>query len=183
MLPDLASQRLRLTPAGADHQQELRALNADDVVMRHLTGSPATTEQTDAEWSRRLHERSDPVRGLGYWVGSHGGAFVGWWGLGACGWDATTANLGYRLRRADWGHGLATEGAQTLLRHAFATVGLSSVWAATAPANAASQRVLVKLSMRYTGIEYEHYQYRVTAEEWAQATGVENASAFPQAAT
>jgi len=171
MLPDLASRRLHLTEVGAEHQELLRELNADHVVMHHLTGRAATPEETDAEWQRRLQERSDHARGLGYWIGWHGGSFVGWWGLGACAGDATTANLGYRLHPTHWGRGLATEGGEVLMRHAFGTIGLRSVWASTAPANSASQRVLTKLSMRCTGIEYGHCQYIVTAEEWTRATG------------
>ncbi|MBA2530657.1 MAG: GNAT family N-acetyltransferase [Nocardioidaceae bacterium] len=45
----------------------------------------------------------------------------------ACAWDQDTANLGYRLTPPYWGKGLATEGSQALLRHAFVTVGLHSV--------------------------------------------------------
>lgn len=118
----------------------MRALNSDEAVMRNLTGRPATDAET-----------------------------VGWWGLGACAWDTTTANLGYRLSTAHWGSGLATEGARTLLCHAFGAAGLASVWASTTPANTASQRVLGKLSMRYRGIRYDQCQYEITAQEWAPA--------------
>ncbi len=42
----------------------MRALNADDEVMRNLTGRPADRKETDAEWSQRLQERSDRQQGL-----------------------------------------------------------------------------------------------------------------------
>lgn len=148
----------------------MRNLNADEAVMRNLTGRPSTPEETDAEWSQRLGERSDHARGMGYWSGWHEGAFIGWWGLGACSWDTTTANLGYRLLPGYWGKGLATEGSATLLRHAFDAAGMNSVWASTAQHNLASQRVLTKLSMLYLGIQYEQCQYKITRDEWAAAT-------------
>lgn len=147
----------------------MRELNSDEAVMRHLTGRPSTVQETHAEWEQRRGQRSDPERGLGYWAGWADGDFVGWWGLGACSWDSTTANLGYRLAAAHWGRGLATEGGLALVRQAFDVLGLASVWAATRPSNLASQHVLRKLSMRYTGVRYDHRQYEVTAGEWAQA--------------
>jgi len=144
-----------MTAVSAGDIDLMRALNADEAVMRNLTGVSATAQQTEAEWTQRLQERSGPGRGLSYWIGWHDGAFAGWWGIGACSWDRSTANLGYRLTPSSWGMGLATEGSQALLTHAFETVGLASVWASTTGANLASQRVLTKLWMRYAGFEHE----------------------------
>jgi [ribosomal protein S5]-alanine N-acetyltransferase len=113
LLPTLAAPRLRLAPVRDEDLDLLRTLNSDEAVMLNLTGRAATQQETDAEWAQRLRERSDPGRGLGYWIGWHADAFVGWWGLGACAcaWDATTANLGYRLMPRYWGLGFATEAA------------------------------------------------------------------------
>lgn len=167
VLHTLVTARLRLTPVSADDLDLMRALNADEEVMRNLTGRPADQDETDAEWTQRLQERSDQQRGLGYWVGRISGDFVGWWGLGACAWDETTANLGYRLRSPYWGNGLATEGSSALLTHGFCAVGLSSAWASTTQQNAASRRVLEKQRMRYLGIRFDQCQYAVSAAEWA----------------
>ncbi len=166
VLPDILTPRLQLTPVEEDDLDFMRDLNADEAVMRNLTGSPASREETHAEWSQRLHERSDRERGLGYWIGRSEGDLVGWWGLGACSWDQTTANLGYRLRPTHWGKGLATEGSAALLAHAFGTVGLGSVWASTTRHNAASHRVLAKVAMRYVGIRFDQSQYEVSARDW-----------------
>lgn len=167
VLPNLMTPRLQLTPVGEEDLDLMRALNADEEVSRNLTGRPVDQKETDAEWSQRLQERSDRHLGLGYWVGRISGDFVGWWGLGACSWDETTANLGYRLRPPHWGKGLATEGSSALLEHGFDAVRLSSVWASTTPDNVASQRVLEKLGMRYLGIQFDQSRYAVTAAEWA----------------
>lgn len=169
MLPGIASARLDLSAVSDGDIGLMRRLNADEVVMRNLTGRPATAEETYAEWTERLQGRSDPGRGLGYWIGRADGVFVGWWGLGACSWEPSTANLGYRLCPAHWGRGLAAEGSRALLRHAFDDVGLATVWASTTRSNRASQRVLAKLSMRYVGVRYDQCQFEITAAEWAEA--------------
>lgn len=166
MLPALATTRLALTPVEEPDLGLMRTLNADERVMRHLTGRAASAEATDAEWAQRLRERSDHQRGLGYWVGRSGGEFVGWWGLGACDWDATTANLGYRLLPGWWDQGLATEGGLALLRHGLDGVGLDSVWASTAADNEASKGVLARLGMSYIGVRHEQCQYAITAADW-----------------
>ena len=62
VLPDLVTQRLWLTPVVEDDLYFMRALNADEEVMRNLTGRPAVREETDAEWSQRLQDRSDHQR-------------------------------------------------------------------------------------------------------------------------
>ncbi|EEP72032.1 acetyltransferase [Micromonospora sp. ATCC 39149] len=62
---------------------------------------------------------------------------------------ATQAELGYRLRRAAWGRGLATEGSRALVRYAFTTLGLARVWAQTMAVNTASRRVMEKAGLRY----------------------------------
>lgn len=82
MLPGIASARLDLSAVSDGDIGLMRRLNADEVVMRNLTGRPATAEETYAEWTERLQGRSDPGRGLGYWIGRADGVFVGWWGLG-----------------------------------------------------------------------------------------------------
>ena len=153
-------------PVGRGDLVDLRALNGDAEVMRDLTGRPSAPWETDAEWSQRMSERSDHVRGLGYWTGRISGDFVGWWGLGACSWDDTTANLGYRLRSQHWGKGLATEGSGALLEHAFDTVALESVWASATQQNLASHRVLAKLGMHNLGVRFDQSQYSISAADW-----------------
>ena len=69
VLPELTSPRLRLRPAADRDLELMRTLNADEAVMRNLTGRPSTPEETEAEWGRRLGERSAPDRGMGYWTG------------------------------------------------------------------------------------------------------------------
>lgn len=150
-LPELLTERLRLVPASPEHLPHLARLNADPEVMRYLTGRPATEADTADEWTERRGFRSDPARGLGYRVGflrgdgPDQGAFAGWWGLGVTPGEEGVGHLGYRLPRAMWGRGLATEGCRALIDHGFADLGLSRVWASSMAVNIGSRRVLERL--------------------------------------
>lgn len=57
--------------------------------------------------------------------------------------------IGYRLARAHWGRGYATEAAQTVRDYAFAVLGLPRLIAMIDPGNTASIRVAEKLGMHY----------------------------------
>ncbi len=76
------------------------------------------------EWLPALTREAGPGGVLGYWAGFRGDEFAGWWALNPDPDDERQAELGYRLRRDQWGQGLATEGALALLAHGFETAGL-----------------------------------------------------------
>lgn len=57
--------------------------------------------------------------------------------------------VGYRLARAKWGHGYATEAAQAVRDFAFQTLGVKRLIAMIDPVNYASVRVAQKLGMQY----------------------------------
>lgn len=57
--------------------------------------------------------------------------------------------LVYVIARAYWGRGYATEIARGTARHAFTSLGLERLIALITPENAASERVAVKVGMRY----------------------------------
>lgn len=61
----------------------------------------------------------------------------------------STAELGFVLGRAYWGHGLATEAAQAVLHHGFIYLGMREIRAEAIARNKASLRVLAKLGFRH----------------------------------
>ena len=83
-----------------------------------------------------------------------------------------------RLRRATWGHGLATEGARALVRHAFDTVGVRRVWAQTMAVNDRSRAVMARAGLRYVrtfhlafddpipGTEHGEVEYELRRDAW-----------------
>lgn len=64
---------------------------------------------------------------------------------------ASRPEIGWRLARPAWGHGLATEAALAVRDHAFATRALAELISIIDPHNARSRRVAAKLGMVLEG--------------------------------
>lgn len=62
--------------------------------------------------------------------------------------------MGYHLRPAYWGRGLAQEAGRAIIGFAFEELGAKGLFAGHHPANAASRRVLEKLGFRFTHEEF-----------------------------
>ena len=148
----LTTERLelaRFTAADVDH---LVALDGDPEVMRFLTGGTPTprTFIEQRVLPRFLHH--DPARPeFGYWAAREraSGEFLGWFGFRRAEERGLgDVELGYRLRRAAWGRGYATEGVRALVALGFRRLGVERVFATTYEANAASRRVLDKAGFR-----------------------------------
>lgn len=73
------------------------------------------------------------------------GAVVGNVCLQPAPWAATELELGWHLRRDAWGHGYATEAAQTLIAAAFQRLAPTRLVCAILPSNERSQRVAARL--------------------------------------
>ncbi len=137
------------TEADADN---LYALDSDPQVMRWLTGgAPTSRDKIERDILPGFLRSYDRFPGFGVWAADEkaSGDFVGWFGFRPPDDAATaeTVSLGYRLRRAVWGRGYATEGARALIRQGFAELGVRRVVATTYQDNLASRRVMEKLGM------------------------------------
>ena len=181
-LPALSTDRLELRPVEVEDLDLMVDLNSDPGVMTYIRGRPATPDETVAEWRQRLEHQSDPARGLGYWAGFDAGTFVGWWSASSFEGRPEISGIGYRLRAAAWGQGLATEGARAMIRRAFACRDIARVFATTMAANTGSRRVLEKLGMAHTatwaaqgekqeipGWKHGEVGYELTRAEWKSA--------------
>jgi RimJ/RimL family protein N-acetyltransferase len=79
--------------------------------------------------------------------------------------------LGYRLARAAWGQGYATEAARAVRDFAFASLGLKRLIAMIDPFNVASIRVAEKIGMRYekdiifVGYSHPDHIYVITSAD------------------
>jgi RimJ/RimL family protein N-acetyltransferase len=147
----LETERLllrRFTPADADYLCEL---DADPEVMRFLNGgTPTPRAVIEDEILPRFLRSYEPLAGFGYWaaIEKATGDFIGWFGFHPPdGAGPAEVELGYRLRRAVWRRGYATEGAQALIRKGFAELGVERVTATTYEDNFASRRVMEKSGM------------------------------------
>jgi RimJ/RimL family protein N-acetyltransferase len=146
----LRTERLLLRPWRTEDREPFAALNADPAVMEYF---PATLSR--AESDARAERFDSDIRRLGYgfWAVEIPGEapFVGFIGL-----DATddgmpfspAVEVGWRLARAHWGHGFASEGARAALAFGFEQLGLEQIVALTAAGNQRSQRVMERLGMQ-----------------------------------
>ena len=138
----------RFTAADAAH---LFALDNDPAVMRFLNGGiPTPRAVIEHEILPRFLRSYEHVPGFGRWaaIAKPGGDFLGWFSFEPRDGNPHEVALGYRLRRAVWGKGYATEGARALLRKGFTELGVQRVVATTYGENLASRRVMEKVGMR-----------------------------------
>ena len=145
----LETERLTLRHFVPEDLEHLVELDSDPEVMRFLSGGRATPRTLiESEILPRFMGYDVPTKGCGHWAADEKqtGEFIGWFGLQAR--DPDALELGFRLRRAAWGKGYATEAARALIRWAFDVVGVARVAAVTYQDNIASQRVLDKLGLR-----------------------------------
>lgn len=120
--------------------------------MRHVTfGVPTTQERYEQVILPRWLAETAAVPHLGYFAAElrDDGEFVGMFHLRPDRIDAGEQELGYRIRRAAWGRGLATEGGRALVAYGFERAGTAKISARTLAANAASRRVMEKCGLRY----------------------------------
>jgi RimJ/RimL family protein N-acetyltransferase len=78
--------------------------------------------------------------------------FVGFIGLSVPSFQShftPCVEIGWRLAADCWGCGLATEGAQGIVRYGFEQLGLKALVSFTVPANVRSRRVMEKLGMTH----------------------------------
>ena len=157
----LCGPRVRLRPWTDADLTPFAAMNADPEVMRHLVAR-LSREESDA-YVQRIRTHFD-THGFGLWaldVPQLG--FAGFVGIGAKvpfelpvpGTVVEPHEIGWRLARAAWGRGYATEAAALALRHAFEVLDLPQVVSFTATANVASQAVMRRIGLQRRG-EFDH---------------------------
>src|SRR5688572_21869743 len=76
------------------------------------------------------------------------GEFLGWCGLKYLE-DKDAVDIGYRLKKAAWGKGYATEAAEACLDYGFNVLGLEKIIGSAMKENVASIRVFDKLGLSY----------------------------------
>jgi len=178
----LRGPRVILRAWRANDREAFAAMNADPRVMEFML-KRLTREESDA-FADRI-ESCFAERGYGLWAAEIPGlaefaGFIGLWPVRPEIPCAPAVEVGYRLATSAWGKGYATEGARLALAHAFDVAGLKEVVSFTAVLNKASQRVMQKLGLVFSGtFEHPsvpegnslrpHVLYRITAAEWRWA--------------
>lgn len=162
-------------------------LNSDAEVMRYFPQC-LSREQSDAV-IKRLTDMIDE-KDWGFWAAERkdNGEFIGFVGLLAQSEQSEIpftpfVEIGWRLSRANWGAGFASEAALGALSYAFCQIGVEAVYAFTALDNQPSRKVMERIGMQNTGRDFNHPKlesghplqrhclYRISLNEWKKQTG------------
>jgi RimJ/RimL family protein N-acetyltransferase len=180
----LLSERLRLRQWTDADREPLARLNADPEVMRHF---PACLTRTESDAMLERVRAHIDAKGFGFWAAERRDTreFIGMVGLLAVKEImpfAPGVEVGWRLAKAHWGRGYATEAARAAIEHGFGALALREIVAMTAKPNLASQAVMARLGMsRSAAFEHpaiaeesairSHWLYRLSRDRIAFECG------------
>jgi RimJ/RimL family protein N-acetyltransferase len=155
----------RFTESDVDN---LVALDGDPDVMRYITGGVPTprAEVVDDHLPAFLGYYGK-FAGFGFWAAEdRAGAFLGWFHFRPQPHDPPTeVELGYRLTRAAWGRGYATEGSKALIDKGFTEFGVERVYAETMVVNTGSRRVMEKSGLTRVRVYHQEWPYPIEGME------------------
>jgi RimJ/RimL family protein N-acetyltransferase len=145
----LRTERLILRPWTADDRAPFAAMNADPDVRRFF---PTLQNRTESDRSADFLVAQFDRTPYGPWAVEIPGlvafaGFVGPWETPPDVRPHGRVEIGWRLARACWGQGYATEAARAALDFAFRDGGLDELVAFVVPANRASRNVMDRIGL------------------------------------
>ena len=154
----LRTARLILRPFVAEDAAPFAALNADREVMANF---PKTLTRAESDHLIAVFEARRKETGIGFAaVSTLDGAFLGMCGLSRPAFSAPfvpCVEIGWRLTRAAWGKGYASEAARVWLAHGFGELCLKEIVAFTVATNHRSEAVMRRIGMtRDMGGDFLH---------------------------
>ena len=125
-----------------------------DVRVTHLIGGPFSEDQVRQRLAMEVANQA--AYGIQYWplFRLADGEHVGCCGLRPYPEGEGMLELGFHICYDHWRQGYALEAAQAVIRHAFGTLHIRSLFAGHHPENEASRRLLQRLGFRYTRDEF-----------------------------
>ncbi len=184
-IPRLETERLVLRAFTDADRAPFAAMNADPEVMAWMSRR-LERAQSDALLAR-IGDRW-AADGFGLWAIERrvDAAFLGFAGLAATSFTAPftpAIEVGWRLARAAWGHGYATEAGAAALRFGFEVLGVAEIVSFTAGGNVRSRRVMERLGMEHDPADDFDYPlvaadhpvrrqvlYRLRRDDWVART-------------
>ena len=181
----IATARLLLRKWRHPDREPFAALNADPRVMQFMPCCLTRKESDALVDGIQAHFRE---HGFGPFATELrvNGTFIGFIGVSVPQFKARftpAVEIGWRLSAVHWNQGLATEGAQAVLRYAFETLKLDELVSFTVPANISSRRVMEKIGLIHSPSDdfdhpnlpeghplRRHVLYRLTQSAWIAAT-------------
>jgi len=177
---ELETERLLLRRWRPEDRPPFAALNADPEVMHHF---PAPLTRVESDAFADMVEAAMERDGWGLWAMEEraSGRFLGFTGLARPRFEAPflpAVEIGWRLPRAAWGHGFASEAARAAAAFAFDAAGLDELISMTVVANERSRAVMRRLGMTHDPADdfdhplveqphlRRHVLYRLSAADW-----------------
>ena len=145
VLPTFTTARLTLRPRTLGDLDACLAMDRDPLVTKFIHGPWADPVAHQAFVKARIGHVYPA--GMGYWSILASARFIGWIFLTPLDLHGPDIEIGWRLVRAAWDHGYATEAARPVLDHALHALGLRRVVADIDAANTGSISVARKLGL------------------------------------
>jgi RimJ/RimL family protein N-acetyltransferase len=174
VIPTLTTDRLVLRPFAPDDLDELAVIHAEASFWWYPLRAAMSKEETAAFLERVVERYESDGFGIEALLDRATGAMIGWAGLAVPHFlpeVLPAVEVGWRLARAQWGRGLATEAGAAAVDFGFTSGGLTRIVSIYEPDNAASGRVMDRLGFtRYlttTGPRGEEIAVtELTREQW-----------------
>lgn len=177
--------RLRLRQWRDADREPFAALNADPATMEFF---PATLAREASDAMVEGTRLAIAERGWGNWAVERKDTreFIGFIGLSIPKRTfhfSPCVEVGWRIAKAHWGNGFATEGASEALRAGFESIGLEEIVSMTALLNVRSRKVMERIGMHDAHEDFEHpgvpeghrlrphCLYRLRQDDWRKAGG------------
>jgi len=181
---ELRTERLLLRRWRPEDREPFAAMNADPEVMERL---PTLLDRAQSDALAGRADASFDDHGYGLWAVEVPGVapFIGFVGLALQTFPAhftPAVEVGWRLARAHWDHGYATEAARASVADGFTRAGLDEIVSMTSRGHDRSRHVMEKLGLHCDPADdfahpnlaghplEQHVLYRITADEWRART-------------
>ncbi|MEW6343966.1 MAG: GNAT family N-acetyltransferase [Paraburkholderia sp.] len=177
-LPTFDTPRLLLRPRSMAEFDACLAMDRDPQVTQYVVGPWHDPQAHERFLTERIQRSFGP--GFGYWsifAKDAPASFLGWILLIPADGVGPDIEIGWRLNRAAWGRGYATEAATPILEYAFTQMRLQQVIADIHPQNIGSVRVAEKLGLKFVGdagihADAPYRSYRMTQDEFLARYGI-----------
>lgn len=174
----LSSDRIVLREFTRDDFDGVHNYASDPEVVKYMSWGPNTRSETRRFLERNIQAQVVQPRTDYNLAITLNGELIGGCGLTIHSLSDKRAEIGYCIRRVDWGKGVGTEVAALLIRFGFNQLKMHRIEAKCDPDNIASYKIMEKNGMQREGIlrqdknirgEWcDSYIYSILVQEWSK---------------
>ncbi len=154
-----------------DHDQKIAIELWGDPNVTKFIGGPFSKEQIIKRLSNEINNQNNFK--VSYWpfFVLKTNTFIGCCGLKPYNIENNIYELGFHLKKSQWGYGYAKEAALAIINWAFSNLNANKLFAGHHPENKSSSILLKKLGFEYTHCEYypptglQHPAYTLKRQE------------------